>query len=288
MKKYIVLFVSFLILFGCSDKQKLSQLEEKNAQLETEYKLLTEQNKLRDQFIEEYTRTINDVYDNLERIRKREGLLSKYSKDLEKQKTVSLREKMLSNIESIDSYLRSSKKQLKKLKEKMYSVQMQTASLEETINKLNETLEEKERYITELKNQVEQLNVRIARAEEELQQKEETIQTQTRKLNTAYYIIADEKELKEKGIIEEKGGIFGIRKAKKLAPGFSKSDFMVADIASTSSIAINKNIKKVKIISPHNPESYHLVKKDDRQTILEIIDPEEFWKIKYLVILTKS
>jgi len=40
-------------------------------------------------------------------------------------------------------------------------------------------------------------------------------------MNTIYFIIGDERELKKLGIIEERGGILGIRKTIKIAARFN-------------------------------------------------------------------
>ena len=286
MKTFLI-SLTILIFLGCSNS-KIDELEEKNTQLEGQLKLVTQQSILKDEFVEEYTNTINEVYKNLDRIRKREGLIQKYTTDIEKKKDTTLKEKMLSHISSIDDYLRDSKKQLNLLKERMYANQMRTAMLEETIDDLSKALDEKEKLVVELKNRVSELGSRIAEVEGELEQKSDIIKQQTKVINTAYYIIGSKNELKEKGIIEEKGGILGIRKTKKLSSEFQTELFTAMDQTSVTSIPINSEIKKVKIISPHQTESYDLVKKEENQTLLEILDPESFWKIKYLVILTKG
>ena len=198
MKTFFI-SLTILIFLGCSNS-KIDELEEKNTQLEGQLKLVTQQSILKDEFVEEYTNTINEVYKNLDRIRKREGLIQKYTTDIEKKKDTTLKEKMLSHISSIDDYLRDSKKQLNLLKERMYANQMRTAMLEETIDDLSKALDEKEKLVVELKNRVSELGSRIAEVEGELEQKSDIIKQQTKVINTAYYIIGSKNELKEKGI----------------------------------------------------------------------------------------
>jgi outer membrane murein-binding lipoprotein Lpp len=288
MKYLVVLMTALFLLAGCTDKEKITRLQEQASQLQAENQMLNKQSELKDHFIEEYTRTLNEVYDNLDNIRKRERLLTKYSQDMERDKKVTLKDEMLTNIRSIDNYIKDSKKRLNQLKEKLYSSQLQTASLEEMIEKLKNTLDEKEKYISKLKNNVEELNARVAVMEDEIQEKTDLIDEQTQAINTAYYIISNEKDLKDKGIIEEKGGIFGIRKTKKLAANFNTDYFQPTDVTSTQEIPIDQKPDKVRIISPHNPESYRLLPEDENESKLEILNPDEFWKIKYLVVLTKD
>ena len=73
-----------------------------------------------------------------------------------------------------------------------------------------------------------------------------------------------------------------------LAADFDDTEFIAANLTDMNSIDIERSIKKVKILSPHNTNTYQLTKKDDQSTVLEIVNPEEFWKIKYLVIIANS
>lgn len=287
MKIAITLLMA-LVFMSCTDKEKMARLEEQQNQLEAEYNLLIKESALKDNFIEEYTHTINEVYVNLEKIREREGFLSKASRNLEKNESVSLKKQMLGDISSIDSYLQSSKKRLRELKAKMQNSDMKTASLEKMVENLNRTLEEKEKYINELREQTERLTIKIAEVEGQLQEKDQLIEKQNQELNTVFYIIGTEDELKDKGIIEEKGGILGMGKTKKIASVLNYEYFTRTNISKIGRIPIYIDRNKVDIISPHNPGSYNLVERDKNETVLEITNPEEFWKLRYLVILYKS
>lgn len=287
MRIAIILLV-MLVFWGCADKEKMAQLEEQKAQIETEYNLLLKESATKDQFIEEYTRTVNEVYENLEKIREREGFLSKASRSMENNENASLKEKMLSDINSIDSYLQSSKKNIRELKEKMKNSQLKIESLEKTVENLSRTLDEKEKYIAELRTQTEQLTLQIAEVKVQLQEKDEQLQKQDQRLNTVFYIIGTEKELKEKGIIEEKGGFLGMGKTAKIATNLNYDYFTSTSISNIGRIPIYIDREKVNIISPHSPESYNLVERDKNETVLEITNPDEFWKLRYLVILYKG
>lgn len=287
----MISITSILVIFlfsSCTDQQKIEELHTLNAQLQAERAKWMEEDSLRSEFMEQYSETITEVYDNLERIRKREGFLIKASRDIEEQDKTPLKEKMLANIQSIDTYLKSSKQKLAELRKKLQSAEGRVSTLNDLVENLSKTVEEKEKHIVELKDQIEQMSIKVTEAEWQLQEKDELIEQQTRQLYTVYYIIGTEDELKEKGIIEEKGGLLGLRKTKRLAAGFDESNFIAADMSEINTIAINANARKVKVISPHDPNSYHLVKTENNDTVLEIIDPQEFWKIKYLVIIADS
>ncbi|HQU73057.1 MAG: hypothetical protein KDI06_13525 [Calditrichaeota bacterium] len=284
--KSILYLLAALALLGCN-QDKISKLEQENQSLQSDMALLQEEVQLKEDYIQEYTSTINAVYDNLENIRKREGFLAKYSEN-EGENKVSLQKKMISNIASIDEALQKSRKSLRNLQDKSATFKNKSEALEQTVENLTRAIEEKEKELEQHRADLEDLNRRFTDAETRLASQDELIANQSNRLNTAYYIIGSEKELKEKGIITEEGGFLGLRKTKKLADNFPEEEFVRADIEATDVISIDRNIDGVRLISPHHTDSFHLQQTDDNQTSLEIIDPKEFWKMKYLVILTKG
>lgn len=278
-----------ILLVGCSDQKRIQQLEEKHTQLETEYQLLLDKAETNNRFIEEYTGTLSEVYSSLEKIRVREGYLVKASRDVETNGNASLqsRKQMLSDINSIDDDLKKSKRKLASLREKLKSSELKTSSLTAVVDSLTKSFETKEAEVQTLRIELGLLDEQIAKVESELLLKDQEIVDQRRILETTYYVIGTTKELKEKGIIEEKGGFLGINKTKKLASSFNRDHFIPMDIGKTT-IPILQNVKKVNIISPHNPASYSLNPTSDSETTLEITNSDEFWKIKYLVIEAKG
>ncbi len=288
-KVVLSIFTICILAFGCSDQKRIQQLEEKHTQLETEYQLLLGQAETNKRFIEEYSGTITEVYGSLERIRERENYLVLAANDLEAQGNSSAqsRRQMLNDITSIDNDLQESQRRLNTLSQRLKESTINTTQLQAVVDTLQASLSEKESQIQEIKAKFDDLNQKISDVETELTLKEQEIIDQRRILETTYFVIGTSKELKEKGIIEEKGGFLGINKTKKLAPNFNKDYFIPMDINKTS-IPIGQNIKKIKIISPHNPSSYELTPTSESETLLEITNSNEFWKIKYLVIQAKG
>lgn len=284
--KSILFILAALAFLGCN-QDKISQLEQQNKELQADVALLQEEQLLKEEYIQEYTTTINNVYDNLEKIRKREGFLAKYGEG-DGENKVSLQKKMLSNIASMDEALKKSRSSLNALKKRSYNYKNKSDALEQTIESLTKAIEEKEQELEVYRQQVSTLNQRIAEAESTIATQEVALNDKNQALNTVYYIIGSEKELKEKGIITEEGGFLGLRKTKKLAANFPEEAFVATSLEETDYISIADNIDRVRLISPHHSDSFHLQETDEEQTNLEIIDAKEFWKMKYLVILTKG
>ena len=99
-------------------------------------------------------------------------------------------------------------------------------------------------------------------------------------LNTGYYIVADKKTLKAKGIAE--GGVFS--KKRLSTDGFSTEGFTEVDIRELTEIKIND--KSPKILSSHPADSYELVQNADKTSTLVIKDQAAFWSnSKFLVVM---
>lgn len=278
--KLIIVFISLSILYSCNQEK----MENEITKLKGQNELIREQSASKDQFIEEYATTLNDVYSNLEKIREREGLITAYSQTLEAGDQPKLKEKMLSNIESINNYISRSKSKLNALKSRFKESELASKTFELALEKLTKELEEKELYIAELLNEIDQLNKQVTDANFAIKEREMIIEEQNDHMNLAYYIIGDNEALENKKIIKEKGGFLGILgKTTVVSSELNLADFNMIDLSVTPVIKINHVMDDIAIISEHSPDSYKLIN-DSVSTLISISDPDEFWKMRYLVI----
>jgi len=117
--------------------------------------------------------------------------------------------------------------------------------------------------------------------------KSDTIDQIKTKLNTAYYVIGDASNLKERKIVTEKGGFFSPNQYEKLNPDFNMAEFTKIDTKQTKNIKITG--KTVKLITNHPSNSYKLENAKSSKPIVNLLitDPEKFWaESKFLVIMT--
>jgi len=104
-------------------------------------------------------------------------------------------------------------------------------------------------------------------------------------LNTAYYVIGTNRELKDKKIITGEGGFIGIGRTKDIMADLNMNDFVKVDITVVNEIPIMK--KKINIITSHPNGSYRL-EGDKTVDKLVIVDAATFWSLsKVLVISAK-
>jgi len=167
------------------------------------------------------------------------------------------------------------------------------------IDNLNKSIDEKNAQIAQLTDelgklniQVKDLNVKVADLNTNVnnlttdnQKKQADIDAKTEALNTAYYVIGTNRELKDKKIITGAGGFIGIGRTKNVMANLNMNDFTKVDITKVSEIPVMK--KKVNIVTNHPTSSYRI---EGNKTVDKIVitNAKEFWSLsKVLVIVAK-
>ncbi len=233
----------------------------------------------KEQAIQEFVTTFNEIQSNLNEIKEKEKIVTASSKGGDvKSKEDQIKE----DIQAIYDLMGKNKNRINSLSKKLKASKSQIKGLEEMIASLQAQLESKDAEITELKGVIEALNIELSNINTNYQEVEQEVEVKTEKLNTAFYAIGTAKELKEKGVTTKEGGFIGLGKSTKVKDDFNKEYFTKIDVTQVTSITIGA--KKAKILSSHPSGSYKLVGEKTVEK-LEITNAEEFWGAsKYLVI----
>lgn len=288
MKKYLLLLmIPFFFACGREAKKQAAELQAYNDSLMT-------QTLQKDQAINDFIASINEIQWTLDTIKTKENIIS-VSSSQGGELRVSAKEQIISDIQTIYSLMQKNRQTIETLQRKMKNSGMQLEELQKLVDRLNNDLVRKSAEIEELREKLAQMNIVIDEANLKINDLTQTVETQTSKIstqseiiekqtnemNTAYYIIGTSKELKEKGII--KGGLGS---KKEVLDDFNKSDFTTIDIRKTTEIPILS--KKAEVISTHPTNSYQYVAADKKMVqSIKITDPKSFWSVtRYLVILT--
>ena len=265
----------------------MEALSGENAQYES---LMTQ----RDQELDDYFATMNEVEANLEEIKRHEGIISSNLNS----EGGGQKENILNSIQALNELIQKNKGLVADLDKKYKSANFKIKELDKMIASLNEQIDAKEGELTLLKGELEKSNYQIAtlttelgnvtaaktRLEEENQQKSNTIAKQTEDLNTGYYIVGTYKELKEKNILTKEGGFIGIGRSKELMDEFNTEAFTKVDIRSFDDLDLNA--KSANIVTDHLASSYELVGDKKKVESLKILDHNTFWKTsKFLVVV---
>lgn len=133
-----------------------------------------------------------------------------------------------------------------------------------------------------LKVEVEALGHTVTNLENDKAELQETVADQDAELHTVYYIVASDKELKEKEIVTKKGFI---GRTRVMNDNASLANFTKADNRTVERIPIGK--AKVTIVTAHPENSYMLVKgaKDAVEEIV-ITDKDAFWKNSKILVVS--
>jgi phage shock protein A len=289
MKQLIIGILFFSFLISCNNGNDVERLK---AERDSLLRLTNE----KDNAINDFMQSFNEIESNLETIKQKENIISlKTGGDIELDQAA--KDKINDDIFAIYELMKKNKDELNALKSKLRKANIKSSEFEKMIARMTEQLKAKDEEINTLKNDlarlnidIENLNIRIAELNSQMdtlitsnQEKEEILKMQEQKLNTAYFVFGTKKELKQNHIITSEGGFIGIGKMQKLMDDFNKDYFKTIDIRTTTSIPLMA--KKAKLVTSHPANSYYFAG-DDQIDSLVIKNPEKFWSVsKYLVIM---
>jgi len=273
-----------LIAFSCNNSE-LERLKEENQ------KLLAEKNS-KDSTINEFFGTLDQIEENFSIIKSKEGVISKGTSQ-NNEISQDMRQKINDDIQVINELMEKNKREIASLKSRLKSSNLKIKKLEEMLARYEKQLQDKDVEIEQLKQKlislnftVEALSASIDTLKQYNKAKDEQIAEKTQELNTAYYAIGTEKELKENKVISKSGGFIGIGGNQKIKQDFNIDYFKKIDITKTTTITVGG--KNAKLLTNHPSGSYEWVINGKRTEKIEITNPKEFWKYsKYMVIVVE-
>lgn len=289
MRTILFLAVLALIASGCSTRT--DELEKQNAALESSNKQLSADVAVREEYVNHLTEAINDVYASVEEARAKERSILKESNSMENgiaSERTHDKADMIERLGEIRTVLRDNRAKLDKLQAKLASSARQYAGLQKMVASLKATIDERDKSIAELTTRVDGLQHDVAQKTEVINQKDSVIDTQYRQITTTYYITGTRHELEEKGIIKKEGGfLWGLLGSTTiLANGFDERLFRPMNKEVNMAIQVKGKIDE--ILPQRGPQTYSAEKISEGQSLLTIAQPADFWKDKYLVIITDT
>lgn len=281
MKKYLVLLlIPVFIACGREAKKQAEEMQAKNDSL-------LSQTMQKDEAINEFIRSINEIQGTLDTVKQKENIIN-LTTDRGGELKLSAKEQIKNDIQTIYSLMQKNKETLSALTRKLKNANMKVDELNKMVDRLQKDIASKASEIEDLRGKLARLNSafetanlkidtlsRTVRSQgSQISSQNQTIASQDEALNTAYYVIGTNKELKKNGII----------KSGEVLADFNKELFTKIDIRKVTEISILS--KKAKILSNHPSSSYKF--SGDKKVIqaLQILDYKAFWtNSKYLVIV---
>ncbi len=290
MKKIAtVALVAATILTGCN-ADKLREAEEQNSQLKGD---LRETLATQDSLLV----LVNDISDGMAQIKDLEKIISTPG-SLSGEST-SRKEQIRNDMIAIQQALQERRQRLEELEKKLAATSGENSTLKRTISNLKAQIAEQTTEIATLTNQLASANIRIEEltttvsdlntrvdslradvtAEEAAKREaQEEATAAVNQLNTVYYAIGTNKELKERGIIES--GF--LRKTKIMKGEFDMNYFTTADKRTLTEINTHSDKAEVKTSQPK--DSYTIVTVNG-QKVLRITNPEKFWQLSNFLVI---
>lgn len=284
MKKISILTgVALLLLASCSgNNEKEVQDSLKIAQLTADYHQAAT-------FNDSLMLLMADIYNGLDSINMQEGLLYNMGNGENTDRRAEVRH----NLSAIKDRLAANRALLAQMEKKAKESGNKSALLSKTIDQMKERLDQQDAKISNLEHQLTVARDSIVTLNENLAATQEQVQVQTEakeaawnayneaedRMNTVYYAIGTNKELKENGLLEKKF----LGQTKVLKGDFNEEYFTKADKRTLSEIPTGA--KKIKIWTNMPADSYTEIENADKTITLKITNPTQFWSMTpYLVI----
>ena len=266
---------------GKKEKEE-EQNQDEIADLSAKYKQATDLN-------DSLLLLMGDVYMGLDSINMQEKLLYNTTGG----EGFDRRKEIRDNLDALKQRLAENKAMLDKLQKQVEKSGKETSVQLNTIKQLKAQIENQNRRISELESQLSAANDRIAELNTQVEETQQQLADETEAkeaaqsaaieaenlANTVYYAIGSNKELKDKGLLEQKF----LRSTKVLQGDFDASYFVKADKRTLTSI--NVNSKKVKIWTNMPEGSYTITGGKDETKTIEITNPQKFWSLSNHLII---
>ena len=270
------------LLASCVSRQVAVEAESRSDSLELVVSA-------KDSLINAVFADINAISENLALIKSRENLITVAGESEGGRRPV---EEIDNDIKAIDRLLRENRAKIESLQRS--AAQLRKANLR--IDGLEKMIADMNRQLAEKKAEVEQLRESLVRMGDEVKSLTEEVAVRSaevenlsgekvelqNQLNTVYYIVGAEKELRDAQIINKQAFI-----GRTLTVGRNSNfdSFTMADSRLLSEVPVGQ--KKATLVTSHPEGSYELV--TDANKVVEkliITDPVRFWESSKILIIS--
>ncbi len=302
-KKYGVVFLFLLLLAAVVFMYRdTAQKDLKISSLQQERLLADEQQKKLDAYMGEATVTINEVETKLRDIRSKQvtitGMISQSEKGNAKKAQI------LQDIGVIEDQLKKDKQDIADLQAKMRKSNVRIKLLDDVVANLKKEIEANEKSMADLRAVIDEKNRVIVQKDGIIKSKadslnnvqenfrvvsgelEQTSQLLDETKNTAYYVVGAKKDLLANNVLAETGGF--LRKKLNISPTFDKTAFTKIHIARVNEFPVNCRAKDVQLMPARGADTFALEPAGENVCVLKVTNPEQFWKMPYLVIIKKG
>jgi len=300
--------VAFLcaVLTGCGrhgGEAEVTEEQKKIAQLQRDLDRMARSAEMKDQYIRSATRTVNEIEGRLDSVTRTQTTVTRLiNTNPETGGNQSQRQRMLDDVTAMQEAMTRSRGQVRNLREAVRSSRYRISELERLVTTLGERVAQKDSQITVLTLRVEGLEQTVARQQQQIQEQTRQIEEQERvsreqtaqlarqeqELHTGYYEYGAGDALAHKGLIEWRGGVLRMGRSVVLKPGYNddKDRFTPIDLRITGEILIHhRSGERVSALLPERSAASYRLERESEGTTIKIVEPDVFWRDKFLVVL---
>lgn len=283
MRKIVFVAFAALMMVACSEKKNDNTVSVVDMRIDSLQRVIDQ----KDNELNDVMSTFNEIQEGFRLIEAAErnvtivkdGEATNKSEQI-RQSIRNIQQRMQHNRELIarlQQQVREGSTRSEELRRAIESFTKELEAKNTELQQLRAELEQKDIHIAELDRTVSNLNTDVTNLRQETEQKSETISEQDKQLNTAWYVFGTKKELQGQNIY---------RKGKVLQSSFNKNYFTKIDIRVDKEIKLYS--KSAEIMTNHPAGSYTLLPDAQKQYVLRITNPQQFWSAsKYLVVVVK-
>ena len=285
MKQWILLVGAVVLLTSCVSKQVADQTASQRDSLELVVAA-------KDSLIRAVFADINAISENLAQIKVRENIITK----AEEEGFARPVDQINSDLAAIEQLMEENRQKIADLQRsagRLRKANLRIKELERWIADMNDRLADKDTEISELRAEVAAKSVEVQQLNEQLTAEQQAHRADVDaltadktaldgRLHTIYYIVGQEKKLREAQVIDKEGFI---GRTLKMAKGNNLDFFLQADSRDLFEVPIRQ--KRVTVVTSHPEGSYELIKGADKTVLkLVITDPVRFWESSKVLVVS--
>lgn len=209
--------------------------------------------------------------------------LSSSGVDAESRLSPNRTDDALARVAQLRSGIERTRARIVELEQRLEGTGVKMTGLERMVKNLKANLARKEAMVAELQGEVKTLNTQVGSLTATVVTQDSTLESRRRELGTVYYIVGDRKELLDNGAVVARGGVLGLGKTLDTSGQVNEATFKPLDTDMETVIPIAAT--KVRVLSAQPVSSYRIEQVAGGYQ-LRILDPQEFRKVRHLVVLT--
>lgn len=231
---------------------------------------------------------INAISENLAQIKSRENLISVSGQEDGVRRPI---QEINNDIAAIDRLLQENREKIASLQRTsalLRKANQRIEGLDRMISDLNGQLAEKTGEIERLRGELAQMGLEVKTLTETVAERSAEVETLSgekteleNQLNTVYYIVGAEKELRDAQIINKQGFIGRTLTANQKS---RLDSFTQADARLLTEVPVGQ--KRVTVVTTHPEDSYRLEGDGKVVSRLVITDPARFWESSKVLIIS--